>query len=836
MPQCFMPTANSLIRSRWTWLYVLCAVVWNCSTALADDVPKGFVVPGNIQKIIASYCVDCHGNRGKGNVSVSSLDKLSLNERLDVLNKVQDQLFYGMMPPASSEQPGKQERRDLGEWVRAELRHHNASKLDERLPYPSSGNYVDHESLFSGKIEDKPHTPARRWLVSPEVFHGRVRDSLGLVGKDRGVPLRGVLSPFALPERSGIRDYDITRLDGSHFVVMQNNATWLASRVVGSLRVKCGEPLETVIENPKDRWLPISTLSDKAKTPTMPAFERIVASKTPATDEELLAAIAFQFERVLRRPPTESEKAKYLKLTRSAVQLGGNAEGLRKMLEATWLESGFVYRLEFGSGEADRYGRKMLSPREASYAIAYALGDKGPDEALVKAASEGRLNAKADFEREVRRLLGDGSTLQGTIDPILHEIYPSFSKNNLSAQPKTVQFFREFFGYPLATRNFKDRERSDGYYQNPDRGTYGTPGQLIREADLFVAAIVQSDKAVFENLLTSDKFFVAPADDAAKKIENLNEVYDRFKDAKWLVKPGDKKPTPWLSPDELAFLRKRLNYNSGERDLSIAMTHVEHYRRKGLTVHPRWTYPFGIHMLTPHANSYSIEPPQWGYPAEQPFQVHHRKGILTHPAWLIAHSQNSATDPVVRGKWIREKLLAGVVPDVPITVDAVIPENPNKTLRQRLDVVTNEQACWKCHQHMNPLGLAFEMYDDFGRYRAIESLEHPDNLTAKAKSKHGADTYKTAPVDTTGRLHGTGDPALDGDVKDAIDLIDRLAKSDRVRQSIIRHAFRFYFGRNEMLSDSQTLVEADRAYVQSGGSFRAVIISLLTSDSFLFRK
>ena len=45
-------------------------------------------------------------------------------------------------------------------------------------------------------------------------------------------------------------------------------------------------------------------------------------------------------------------------------------------------------------------------------------------------------------------------------------------------------------------------------------------------------------------------------------------------------------------------------------------------------------------------------------------------------------------------------------------------------------------------------------------------------------------------------------------------MIDRLARSERVRQSIIRHAFRFFMGRNEMLSDSQTLIDADHAYVE----------------------
>jgi len=214
---------------------------------------------------------------------------------------------------------------------------------------------------------------------------------------------------------------------------------------------------------------------------------------------------------------------------------------------------------------------------------------------------------------------------------------------------------------------------------------------------------------------------------------------------------------------------------------------------------------------------------------------------LTHPAWLIAHAQNTETDPVRRGKWIQEKLLAGTVPDVPITVDANIPANPHKTLRQRLEIKTADASCVKCHQKMNPLGLPFEIYDDFGRYRMDERLEYPENLIAKRPDKGPPqadlrDIYKTLPVESRGRLEGTGDKRLDGDVTDAIDLIDRLARSERVRQSIVRHAFRYFLGRNETLSDSKTLLDADRAYVESGGSFDAVIVSLLTSDSFIYRK
>ena len=132
-------------------------------------------------------------------------------------------------------------------------------------------------------------------------------------------------------------------------------------------------------------------------------------------------------------------------------------------------------------------------------------------------------------------------------------------------------------------------------------------------------------------------------------------------------------------------------------------------------------------------------------------------------------------------------------------------------------------------------------YDDFGRFREQESLEHPDNLVKKGPEKAAPhvdlrDTYKTLPVSSKGRLFATGDKSLDGEVDNAIELAERLSKSARVRQSVIRYAFRYFMGRNEFLSDSKTLIDADNAYLESDGSFDALIVSLLTSDSFIYRK
>jgi hypothetical protein len=115
---------------------------------------------------------------------------------------------------------------------------------------------------------------------------------------------------------------------------------------------------------------------------------------------------------------------------------------------------------------------------------------------------------------------------------------------------------------------------------------------------------------------------------------------------------------------------------------------------------------------------------------------------------------------------------------------------------------------------MDPLGLPFEMYDHFGRYRETELGK---------------------PVDTSGELRGTADAKLDGPVTSAVELIARLAKSERVEQVFVRHVFRYFIGRNETLADGPTLVEAHRAYADKGGSLHALLASLLSSPAFLER-
>ena len=195
-----------------------------------------------------------------------------------------------------------------------------------------------------------------------------------------------------------------------------------------------------------------------------------------------------------------------------------------------------------------------------------------------------------------------------------------------------------------------------------------------------------------------------------------------------------------------------------------------------------------------------------------------RLGIHTHPIWLVSHSDAMDNHAISRGRWIRERLLGDAVPDIPITVDAKLPDEPQSTLRHRMRV-TREPECWRCHQKMDPLGLPFEKYNQLG----ILLDTNPSNNWGH-------------PVDTTGEIILSGDPALDGPVKDPLEMIQKLANSERVQQVFVRHAFRFWMGRNETLNDAPILQAAYRAYRDNNGSMKALLTSLITSDAFLYRK
>ena len=397
----------------------------------AQAQTPAFRIPSAVEALLDNHCASCHDeDTQKGDVRLDRLGALSLAERLALLNRMQEQTSLGQMPPKDRKsQPTAAERKALVAWIAGELRAHNASTLEDKLRLPSYGNYVDHDHLFSGEITDAPYTPARRWLVSPQIFAQRAYDIFGPKVFGRPATLHGVTNPFVLPEGSGVRYYDNSSLDGGTLLVMLGNADWISQKQVLGVRVKSGEVKADALPDPRDKWVPRNYPA---------AFDSIVLKNEPPTDAEIHDAVRAQFSAVLQRTPDDAELAKYVRHMREALGIGGNAAGLRQMLLAVLLESEFLYRLEFGAGAADAHGRKMLAPREGAYAISYALGDLGPDEKLRQAEEQGRLNTRDDYRREVLRLLDDKTSPRVRQSIIRHAFRFFLGRNEMLSDSRTL--------------------------------------------------------------------------------------------------------------------------------------------------------------------------------------------------------------------------------------------------------------------------------------------------------------------------------------------------------------------------------------------------------------
>lgn len=383
-----------------------------------------------------------------------------------------------------------------------------------------------------------------------------------------------------------------------------------------------------------------------------------------------------------------------------------------------------------------------------------------------------RLLTPLELSRAIALALGDRRD---------HALQNAADKNALSTRKQVADHVRRLLDDPRREptrilrffREYFEYGKAVDIFKDKPKDFVHAPQVLVADTDRLILHLLQEDRDVLRRLLTTDLTFANYSENKQRRNEGP-------------------KPAVKVNP----------NNNKGQKA-------------------PEYVY--GLERWTP----------------KQPTQVPQgrRLGILMQPSWLVAHATNFDNDPVRRGRWIRERLLGGTVPELPIGVAAQVPDDKHHTFRTRLQV-TRAVECWKCHRLMDDLGLPFEQFDHYGLFRTAELVLDPD-ATAKnvdKRGKHLGPVERKAPLDTTGTVDHTADPKLDGAVRNPHELVRRLAESDRVRQVFVRHAFRYFLGRNETLGDARTLQEADRAYVAAGGSFKALVVSLLTSDAFLYRR
>ncbi len=743
-----------------------------CAWVVAGFVPTSHAATGDADASFAKtaapfvnkYCVECHGQtKPKGGVRLHGLSAANVaNADAETWGKVLEALEFGDMPPSKAPQPTKAEVAQVTAWVKAQLA---AAGRESDVDHKLSHPAFANRISHEKLFDGSQKGPA---FSRPRLWrihpeaYANFLDSLG-----RELGKGGPLShPFTVSDGKGLASNyaPLYQADSATLSQLMLNCRQIAQmQTIGFKRMEKDRKTQKEVERVYRR--------------SPDSFTAILEGEGDPTDDQLRAAVTDEFQLFLSRAPSDEELTSYVDLLKRASAIGGKARGLRTMAMAVLLRPESIYRMEVGLTTPDEHGRRMLSPYELAHAIAYALTDTPPAQLYIGPPKE-RDRSKRPQPPSLIDLAESGKL--STRDDV-RRVVLQILENDAIDKPRILRFFREFFGYHGVETVFKGERGSRAFHTR----------HIIKHADTLVLHIVKNDRDVLKELLTTEKFFF--------EWPGSVQEYDR----------------------RVEYITKRLNgKNPKETNFAYFITRTKETGKRPIPqANPTWRQT---------ALFYNIDPKTWDFPVEQPFAMPkgQRSGILTHPAWLGAWSGNFDNDPIRRGKWIREHLLADSVPEVPITVDASVPHDPDKTLRQRL-TKTREEYCWQCHSKMDPLGLPFEAYTDFGRYRTQEGL---GDTKALQKPK------RTAPVVTTGQIINSGDPSIDGDVENVHDLMHRLAGSSRVRQSFVRHAFRYWLGRNEMLSDSPTLIAADKAYVDGGGSFKALVVELLTSDSFLYRR
>jgi hypothetical protein len=189
-----------------------------------------------------------------------------------------------------------------------------------------------------------------------------------------------------------------------------------------------------------------------------------------------------------------------------------------------------------------------------------------------------------------------------------------------------------------------------------------------------------------------------------------------------------------------------------------------------------------------------------------------RKGLLSSRAFLSVYASPTESSPVKRGNAILKKLLCVElqIPDQ-LMINIVPPEPyPSLTTRERYSQHSSDMACSNCHQHIDPLGFAFEAYDGMGTRRETENGK---------------------PIDT--RVHVVSEGAQ-GDFAGSDQLIDRLAASAEVRDCFARNVFRFALGRTAWNLENQLIGDWKRR--TESASVLELLVTYARSEDFAQRE
>lgn len=189
-----------------------------------------------------------------------------------------------------------------------------------------------------------------------------------------------------------------------------------------------------------------------------------------------------------------------------------------------------------------------------------------------------------------------------------------------------------------------------------------------------------------------------------------------------------------------------------------------------------------------------------------------RTGLLTRAAFLTATARDG-NDPIHRGYVVTSQLLCSVLPAPPAVPDPPSSGPPRERLAQhRTDI-----RCSGCHASLDGVGISLERFDEVGAYREFADFEGYPNYALTGEAEYPA----FSPADFAGGEQ----------------LAQRLRASPKLVPCFVSQVFRRSFGHKEdVRADASTLQQMEEAFRTSSHSYRELLLALVTSDSFRFRR
>jgi hypothetical protein len=196
----------------------------------------------------------------------------------------------------------------------------------------------------------------------------------------------------------------------------------------------------------------------------------------------------------------------------------------------------------------------------------------------------------------------------------------------------------------------------------------------------------------------------------------------------------------------------------------------------------------------------------------------HRGGLLAQASVLLANSTGEDSHAILRGVWIRERLLDDPPAPPPPNVPNLNQENRDVAslpLKEQLKEHRENEACARCHRGIDPWGIALEEFDAIGLRR-----EKIHRKSGKKMLAFDVDAKSTLP----------GGHEVNGlnDLKAHL-----LSKKQRqFARTLVRRLLAYSLGRSLELSDHDTVDELTANFIESDYKLQQLIQLIAAGDAF----